>query len=91
MMALIGHYGSLFVNPDTIFICLTQRYPNPNPNPNHDVHNSIKSTQGANKLKKKNMERVLVGVQSGGLALEHGYDNESIILVQHKVNNIIFI
>ena len=30
-----------------------------------------------------------VGVQSGGLKLEHGCDKESTIVVQHKVNNVI--
>ena len=39
-------------------------------------------------LKKKNMESS-VGVQSGGLKLEHGCDKESTIVVQHKVNNVI--
>ena len=39
-------------------------------------------------LKKKNMESS-VGVQSGGLKLEHGCHKESTIVVQNKVNNVI--
>ena len=30
-----------------------------------------------------------VGVQCGGLKLEHGCDKESAIIVQNKVNNVI--
>ena len=50
-LAAIGRHWTLLVNPSAVFICLTQRYPNPSPKLTlkiRDVPTSIKGTQGAN-------------------------------------------